>query len=67
MISEGKQVLYYLYDGPKRSFVREELQVVPEDTELPPKSVLKGKHILFSLLVLLSRCLFITSIAHLTN
>ena len=50
MISEGKQVLYYLYDGPKRSFVREELQVVPEDAELPPKSVLKGKHILFSLI-----------------
>ena len=36
----GKKVttrltLYYLLDGPKRSFVRQELQVVPEDTELP--------------------------------
>ena len=39
MISEGQPVLYYLYDGPKRSFVREELQVVPEDTELPPKRI----------------------------
>ena len=42
VISEGQPVLYYLYDGPKRSFVIEELQVVPEHTELPPKSVLKG-------------------------
>ena len=25
VISEGQPVLYYLYDGPKRSFVREEL------------------------------------------
>lgn len=38
---EGKKVttgptLYYLQDGPKRSFVRQELQVVPEDTQLPP-------------------------------
>ena len=31
--------MYYLSGGPKRSFVREELQVVPEDTELPPKKV----------------------------
>ena len=29
-------VLYYLRDGPKRGFVREELLVVPPDTELPP-------------------------------
>ena len=39
----GKKVttgptLYYLLDGPKRSFVRQELQIVPEDTELPPKT-----------------------------
>ena len=34
-------VLYYLSeDAPKRSFVREELQVVPEDTQLPPDYVL---------------------------
>ena len=32
-------VMYYLSGGPKKSFVREELQVVPEDTELPPKNV----------------------------
>ena len=35
-ISSEQPVLYYLLDGPKRSFVREELQVVPFDTELPP-------------------------------
>ena len=29
-------VMYYLYDGPKRGFVREELMVVPSDTVLPP-------------------------------
>ena len=31
-------ILYYLQDGPKRGFVREELLVVPPDTELPPSS-----------------------------
>ena len=36
VISAEQPVLYYLLDGPKRSFVREELQVVPFDTELPP-------------------------------
>ena len=35
----GKKVtmgptLYYLLNGPKRSFIRQELQVVPEDTDL---------------------------------
>ena len=29
-------VMYYLYDGPKRGFVHEELMVVPSDTVLPP-------------------------------
>ena len=29
-------VMYCLYDGPKRGFVREELMVVPPDTVLPP-------------------------------
>ena len=29
-------VVYYLYDGPKRGFVREELMVVPPDTRLSP-------------------------------
>ena len=36
VVSSDQPVLYYLLDGPKRSFVREELQVVPSDTELPP-------------------------------
>ena len=36
VISAEQPVLYYLLDGPKRSFVREELQVVPSNTELPP-------------------------------
>ena len=27
--------MYYLFDGPKRGFVREELMVVPPDTQLP--------------------------------
>ena len=36
---EGERVLYYLRDGPKRSFVREELMWVPEETQLPPDSV----------------------------
>ena len=40
MIKPNQPVLYYLTDGPKRGFVREELQVVPYDTELPPDSVL---------------------------
>ena len=39
-VSTEQPVLYYLSGGPKRSFVREELQVVPNDTELPPTSVL---------------------------
>ena len=42
VVSSDQPVLYYLSDGtPKRGFVREELLVVPDDTELPPKSVLK--------------------------
>ena len=32
----NQPVLYYLRDGPKRGFVREELLVVPPDTQLPP-------------------------------
>ena len=40
VVSPNQPVLYYLLNGPKRSFVREELQVVPSDTELPPESVL---------------------------
>ena len=40
-ISPNQPVLYFLQDGPRRGFVREELQVIPYDTELPPNSVLK--------------------------
>ena len=32
----GQRVLYYLTDGPKRAFVREELMLIPENTEVPP-------------------------------
>ena len=32
----NQPVLYYLYNGPHRSFVREELLVVPPNTALPP-------------------------------
>ena len=41
VVSDDQPVLYYLSEGaPRRGFVREELQVVPEDTQLPPDSVL---------------------------
>ena len=36
---KGQRVLYYLRDGPKRSFVREELMLIPEETQLPPDYV----------------------------
>ena len=32
----NEPVVYYLSDGPKRGFVREELLVVPPTTQLPP-------------------------------
>jgi len=32
-------VLYYLHDGPKCGFVREELLVVPPNTQLPPEQL----------------------------
>ena len=35
----NQPVLYYLRDGPKRGFVREELLVAPPNTELPPAKV----------------------------
>ena len=42
VVSSDQPVLYYLStDAPKRGFVREELLVVPSNTELPPKGVLK--------------------------
>ena len=37
----GQPVMYRLVDGPSRIFVREELLVVPSDTELPPASFMK--------------------------
>ena len=41
VVSSNQPILYYLVDGLRRGFVREELQVVPYDTELPPNSVLQ--------------------------
>ena len=35
----GQRVLYYLVEGPKRAFVREELLEILENTELPPDFV----------------------------
>ena len=39
MITENQPVLYYLEGGPTRSVVREELQIVPNNTELAPKNI----------------------------
>ena len=33
--------MYYLKDGPKRAFLKEELMLIPEDTELPRDYVQK--------------------------
>ena len=41
VVENNQPVLYYIDRGPKRSFVREELQVGPDDTELPPDFLLK--------------------------
>lgn len=35
-----KPVLYYLRDGPKHSFVHEELLVVPPNTQLLPAQIM---------------------------
>ena len=41
VVTSDQPVLYYLSSGaPKRGFVREELLVVPSDTELPPNGAL---------------------------
>ncbi len=40
IIRSRQPVMYQLDGGPKRYFVREELMVVPPDTELPPMSLL---------------------------
>ena len=37
--NKGERVLYYLRDGPKRSFVREELMWISEDSQQPPDYV----------------------------
>ena len=39
--SPGNQVMYYLADGLKKTFIKEELMLIPEDTELPPDFVQK--------------------------
>ena len=36
MIKTNEPVIYYVFDGPKRWFVLEELLVVPPDIQLPP-------------------------------
>ncbi|XP_057316766.1 uncharacterized protein LOC130657782 [Hydractinia symbiolongicarpus] len=38
-IVAGSCVLYYLKDGPERSFVSEELMLIPEDVQIPPEHV----------------------------
>ena len=39
IIKPDASVIYYLFDGPKRWFVREELLVVPPNIELPPEQL----------------------------
>ena len=41
MSSSGNQVMYYLADGPERAFVKEELMLIPEDTEFPSDFIKK--------------------------
>ena len=36
-MNKNEPVLYYLKDGPKLGFIREELWIVPPRTELPPE------------------------------
>ncbi|GET02650.1 hypothetical protein RCL_jg13810.t1 [Rhizophagus clarus] len=40
LLKENQPVLYKLYNGPERSFMREELQIV-KDVQLPPQWILK--------------------------
>ena len=40
IVNEGEPVLYYLKDGSKHRFIREELQIVPPGTKLPPEDSL---------------------------
>ena len=39
MVNKGEPVLYYLKDGPKRGFAREEFKSVLLGTELPPEGI----------------------------
>lgn len=39
IVNKNETVLYYLKDGPKRGFVREELLIVTAGTELPPEGI----------------------------
>ena len=39
-VNSGQPNLYYLNNGPQRSFVIEELQIIPSDTELSPPNYL---------------------------
>lgn len=41
IIDPGNRVMYFLQDGPKRAFVREELMLIPEVAENPPDYVQK--------------------------
>ena len=41
MTKPEEPVVYYLAGGPERGFVREELLVVPPDTQMPPDGVLR--------------------------
>ena len=38
----GAPVMYYFIDGPPRGFVREELLVVPSDTQQPPRRLISS-------------------------
>ena len=38
-MNEGEPVSYYLKDSSKGGFVREELQIVPPGTEVPPQGI----------------------------
>ena len=39
VMPHSQPIFYYLHDAPKRGFVREELLVVPDDTQLPPSTL----------------------------
>ena len=41
MSSSSNQVIYHLKDGLERVFMKEELMLIPEDTDLPPDNVQK--------------------------